>query len=260
MNLDTNIGGNVSASFDVNSMTKPSDLQGFWVDRKPFALLTISTNFAGKYKRMESSKQIVVSLLKDINDLIFRWEHVFWNTHYVTREVSNIDRFQGVVFLEKLETHPHAHILLFFHPDKERGFISAFDREMEIDRILHFFVYQYCIARAGKKLNLIERDFHFISYPEVREWDINPMKPNQAKESFRLDAMAEIFPGGEFHIESILDAETHRKQVVDYCSKELGKNNMNDWDGYSFLNQTISSNHYSGVTLLPRLGGRELVS
>ncbi len=58
-----------------------------------------------------------ILLKEDVSKLMFYSEKTFWNTHAATKEVSYEDRFHGVGFIEKLETNPNVHILLFF-PDK----------------------------------------------------------------------------------------------------------------------------------------------
>ncbi len=106
-NIETPRFGGACFNASVNNVIDLS------VNLKPYALVTISTNNSGKYGKIIDNSQKKKCLIGDVADCFLRFEHTFWNTNQLIKNVSYHDRFHGIGFVEKLEPNPHVHILLF---------------------------------------------------------------------------------------------------------------------------------------------------
>ncbi len=247
------MSANLHISIDNQSIKQPSkiDYLYFLRDLSPYAILTINTNNYGKYAQTLSHEIKARFLNNDVSRLMMVFEEMYWNTHKVTRQVGYHDRFHGIGFVEKLETNPHVHILLFF-PDSV-SFISEAERRIEIDRRMHFLVSEF--LKTGDEAKLYVRDQQYKSYPKVAEWEYLHHQITGKITRRRKGAVKSVFPGGEFHVASIENTEQDLKQVTGYTAKELSDRKIANDSGFFLLSEKMSFNHYRGPTKLPALGG-----
>jgi len=165
----------------------PYDISNLWSESikqfKPYAFATVALNsHKNHFLNPHDARSKIDDLLRNV---FLRADQEYHGTRNAVRNVPKDQRFEGLIFYEKLDSYPHAHILLFL-PDSIKGdSTNTKHDEQTRTRFLCHAVHSISLARCETaKMLLDEKSDDLPRLPagslsaamdKKSDWDIRPV-------------------------------------------------------------------------------------